>query len=233
MTHRPADATEPFKILYQDTVLIAVNKPAGMPVENDNSGDPSLFDAVRYFLHRLQSGHTPFLGVVHRIDRPVAGVVIFACSPDTLRRLHRDFRERRVRKIYWAIVEGAPRLSEGRLEGFLSSDKRTNKAHVHTCEGPNRKPAIMDYRVVGRSDRYTFVEIELQTGRHHQIRAQLAHAGAVIKGDLKYGARRSNPGGGISLFARELGLRHPFTQQPLRFVAEPPDETLWSLFPRG
>lgn len=232
---RPADApyAAPYGPLYQDSVLIAVNKPVGMPVENDASGDPSLFDAVRYELHRLRPGHRPFLGVVHRIDRPVAGVVIFALTPETLRRLHAAFRERRVRKIYWAIVEGTLPLPEGRLEDYLSSDSRSNKAHVYPAAGPNRKPARLAYRVVGRSQRYTFVEVELHTGRHHQIRAQLAHAGAAIKGDLKYGARRSNPGGGISLFARELGLRHPFSGEELRLVAEPPDETLWNLFPRS
>ncbi|TVQ40300.1 MAG: RNA pseudouridine synthase [Spirochaetaceae bacterium] len=205
-----------------------------MPVENDPSQTPSLFDAVRYRLAGQQviCDRGRFLGVVHRIDQPVAGLVLFARSAEALRRLHRLFRERAVDKRYWAVVEGDLPQESGTLEHHLSNDRRTNRATAHQLPGSDRKRARLDYVVAGRSRRYTLVEIRLHTGRHHQIRAQLAAAGAPIKGDLKYGARRSNPGGGIYLFARALRFTHPMTGRPLELIAEPPPDVLWDLFPR-
>lgn len=226
--------SDAFTVIFQDEYLIVVSKPSGMPVENDPSGTPSLFDAVRYRLtgQQLMCDGQRFLGVVHRIDQPVAGLVIFARTEQALRRLHRVFRERSVEKRYWAVVEGALSPPYGRLEHYLSNDRQTNRARVHSTAAKNRKRANLEYRVLGHSDRYTLLEVNLHTGRHHQIRAQLSAAGAPIKGDLKYGARRSNPGGGIYLFARSLRFPHPVSGQLLSLTADPAPDVLWDLFPR-
>lgn len=188
----------------------------------------------------------PFLGLVHRIDQPVTGVVLFARDPETLASLNRQFRDRQVYKLYWAITEARPAEDAGTLEHYLVFDPKKNKSRivdpvpapssVHSPSGsPYRKSrakkALLRYRVVGRSKRYFFLEIELVTGRPHQIRAQLAAIGCPVKGDLKYGARRSNPGGGILLHARSIRFIHPGTGLPLTLTSDPPPSTLWDLFP--
>ncbi len=230
-----SDAAALFPVIHRDEWLIVVNKPAGVPVENDPSGDPSLVDGVRYQLSAEQAhcGAPLFLGIVHRIDRPVGGVVVFARTEGVLRDLHRIFREREVEKRYWVVVAGEPPRESDRLEGYLSQSRDANKAYVHAEPARGRKASRLDYRVVGHGERYTLLEVALHTGRHHQIRAQLAAIGCPIKGDLKYGARRSNPGGGISLFARSLAFTHPVTAAPQQFLADPPTDPLWDLFPRS
>ena len=227
--------SDAFTVVFQDEYLIVVSKPSGMPVENDPSGTPSLFDAVRYRLagQQLMCDSERFLGVVHRIDQPAAGLVILARTEETLRRLHRIFRERSVEKHYWAVIEGTLPAQYGRLEHYLSNNRRTNRAQVHSTAAKDRKHASLEYRILGQSERYTLLQVDLHTGRHHQIRAQLSASGAPIKGDLKYGARRSNPGGGIYLFARSLRFTHPISGQLLTLTAEPPPDVLWDLFPRS
>jgi len=194
--------------------------------------------------------HTPprlYLGLVHRIDQPVTGVVLFARDPETLASLNRQFRDRQVYKLYWAITEARPAEEAGTLEHFIVFDPKKNKSRivdsasapalVHSLSGSSHrksraKKALLHYRVVGHSERYFFLEIELVTGRPHQIRAQLAAIGCPVKGDLKYGARRSNPGGGILLHARSIRFTHPGTGRPLTLTSDPPPSTLWDLFPR-
>ena len=179
--------------------------------------------------------HFSYLGLVHRIDQPVTGVVLFARDPTTLELLNRQFRERQVYKLYWAVTEAAPPEGEGTLEHYIIFDPKRNKSRIaapssHPNQKSRAKKAILRYRIAGRSERYFFLEIELITGRPHQIRAQLAAIGGPVKGDLKYGARRSNPGGGILLHARSIRFNHPVTGNPLSLTAEPPPAILWGLF---
>ena len=190
----------------------------------------------------------PYLGLVHRIDQPVTGIVLFARDPETLASLNRQFRDRQVYKLYWAITEARPPEDAGTLEHYLVFDPKKNKSRivdpapapssVYSPSGsPYRKSrakkALLHYQVVGRTERYFFLEIELVTGRPHQIRVQLAAIGCPVKGDLKYGARRSNPGGGILLHARSIRFIHPGTGRPLTLTSDPPSSTLWDLFPRA
>ncbi|MCX7788551.1 MAG: RNA pseudouridine synthase [Spirochaetes bacterium] len=193
--------------------------------------------------YNQSSPNLPYLGLVHRIDQPVTGVVLFARDPATLELLNRQFRDRQVFKLYWAVTESRPPKDTGTLEHSITFDPKKNKSRIFTPSDPGdiripgrqprAKKALLHYRVVGNSERYFFLEIELITGRPHQIRAQLAAIGCPIKGDLKYGARRSNPGGGILLHARSIRFTHPKTGLPLTLTAEPPPSILWELFPRS
>ena len=181
----------------------------------------------------LPAARTPFVGLLHRVDQPVTGAVLFAKNPRSLARGSALLQSGEIRRIYWAVTTAAPSDGEGTLEHHLTFNHRRNKVHVH--ENPRRgaRTASLRYRLLGGSQRYFFLEIELLTGRHHQIRAQLAAMGWHIKGDLKYGARRSNPGGGIHLHARELAFTDPKNGNEIRAVARPPEDLLWSLFPHG
>lgn len=261
----------PFDVLYQDPWILAVNKRAYIPVapsldpgsslSSNPRGEPeSLLEQVQRWLYEqgrkekdrsgteAAVGHgtvsrLPYLGLVHRIDQPVTGVVLFARDPETLELLNRQFRERKVHKLYWAVTEAKPEKDTGTLEHYILFDPKRNKSrivHPATTYPPpiegrqNRgKQALLHYRVVGSSEHYFFIEIELITGRPHQIRAQLSAIGCPVKEDLKYGARRSNPGGGILLHARSVRLIHPRTGDPITLMAEPPCSTLWALFPRS
>lgn len=168
-----------------------------------------------------------FLGVVHRLDRPVAGIVVFAKTSKALKRLNDMFRKGEVSKTYWAIAQKAPEKQDETLINWLVRNEKQNKSYAYENEVPNSKKAILHYKVLGSSDHYTLLEINLQTGRHHQIRCQLAHMGCTIKGDLKYGARRSNPDGGISLLARRIEFVHPVSHDKIMVEAPLPNEKLW------
>lgn len=219
-------------ILYEDNHLIAVNKPAGMLTQSDPSGEEGLEDFIKAYIKRRDAKPGDvFLGVAHRIDRPVSGVVLFAKTSKALVRLNEMLRDRQVRKIYWAVTEEAPEETEGTLRHWMTRDGKTNKAHAYSSPRKDAKEAILHYKLLGSSKNYRLLEIELITGRHHQIRCQLAKAGCPIKGDLKYGAARSNAGGGISLHSRSLSFIHPVRKEPVTIVAPVPrQDALWAFF---
>ena len=216
-------------ILYEDNHLIAVAKRIGDIVQGDKTGDVPLSDDVKAYLK--EKYHKPgeaFLGVAHRLDRPVSGVILFAMTSKALARLNRMFAEHKaVRKTYLAIVVNRPPQSADTLIHWLTRIEKQNIARAYDREVPGSKRAELSYRLLGESDRYFLLEVELQTGRHHQIRCQLAKVGCPIKGDLKYGAPRSNPDGGISLHAWRLQLEHPVTHAPLLIEAPLPEDLLW------
>ena len=218
-------------ILHEDNHLIAVAKKAGDIVQGDKTGDVPLSDMVKVYLK--EKYHKPgevFLGVVHRLDRPVSGVVLFARTSKALPRLNKMFAEHKaVRKTYLAIVGNRPLQPQGTLTHWLTRNEKLNMARAYDHEVPNSKKAVLDYRIAAQSERYYLLEIELHTGRHHQIRCQLAKIGCPIRGDLKYGAPRSNPDGSISLHAWHLELEHPVSHVPLTIEAPVPKEHLWQV----
>ena len=220
------------KVLYEDNHIIVVNKQSGEIVQGDKTGDTPLSDIVKAWLkEKYNKPGNVFLGVVHRLDRPVSGIVLFAKTSKALPRLNKLFAEHeKVRKTYWAIVANKPPQESGTLTHWLTRNEKTNTAKAYDREVPNSKKAILDYRLIAASQRYFLLEIQLHTGRHHQIRCQLAKMGCPIKGDLKYGAPRSNPDGSICLHARHLELEHPVTHETLSIKAPVPKNALWQAF---
>ncbi len=216
-------------VLYEDNHIIAVNKTCNEIVQGDRTGDMPLSDMVKAYLkEKYQKPGEVFLGVPHRLDRPTSGVVLFARTSKALTRLNEMFRSHeRIQKTYWAITEHAPVPLEGRLEHYLLRKELQNKSYVVQEGTQNAKLAKLTYRTLGHSDRYYLVEVHLETGRHHQIRCQLSAVGCPIKGDLKYGAKRSNPDGGISLHARSIAFQHPVSKEFIRIVAPVPNDRLW------
>ncbi len=216
-------------VLYEDNHIIAVNKTCNEIVQGDRTGDMPLSDMVKAYLkEKYQKPGEVFLGVPHRLDRPTSGVVLFARTSKALTRLNEMFRSHeRIQKTYWAITEHAPVPPEGRLEHYLLRKEQQNKSYVVQEGTQNAKLAKLTYRTLGHSDRYYLVEVHLETGRHHQIRCQLSAVGCPIKGDLKYGAKRSNPDGGISLHARSIAFQHPVSKEFIRIVAPVPNDRLW------
>lgn len=218
-------------VIYEDNHIIIVSKRAGDIVQGDKTGDTPLSETVKLYIK--DTCHKPgdvFLGVVHRLDRPVSGLVVFARTSKALSRLSEMFRTRSVRKTYWAIVGNQPPQSEGTLTHWLTRNPKNNTARAYEREVPGSKQAVLDYRVIARSDRYWLLEVDLHTGRHHQIRCQLAKIGCPIRGDLKYGAPRSLPDGGISLHARRVSFEHPVSHLPIDVTAPVPEEPLWQAF---
>lgn len=214
--------------LYEDNHIIIVHKECGEIVQGDKTGDTPLSESVKHWLkEKYAKPGNVFLGVVHRLDRPVAGIVVFAKTSKALKRLNDMFRKGEVSKTYWAIAQKAPEKQDETLINWLVRNEKQNKSYAYENEVPNSKKAILHYKVLGSSDHYTLLEINLQTGRHHQIRCQLAHMGCTIKGDLKYGARRSNPDGGISLLARRIEFVHPVSHDKIMVEAPLPNEKLW------
>ena len=220
------------EILYEDNHLIAVNKAPGQLVQSDTAGETGLEDALKeYIKHRDGKPGDVFLGVIHRIDRPVSGAVLFAKTSKALVRLNEMLREGRMHKTYWAITEEMPRPEEGELRHWIARDGRTNRSHIYNSPKGDAKEARLRYRLLCRSDRYSLVEVDLLTGRHHQIRAQLSKIGCPIKGDLKYGAKRSNRDGGISLHSRTVSFLHPVRREQVTVTAPVPmDDNLWRYF---
>lgn len=215
--------------LYEDNHIIIVSKRSGEIVQGDKTGDEPLSETVKQYIK--EKYHKPgnvFLGVVHRLDRPVWGLVVFAKTSKALTRLNKMFKEGQVHKTYWAITKNAPPEEEGVLTDWLVRNERQNKSYAHPQEVPNAKKAVLKYRVIAHSDRYHLIEVNLLTGRHHQIRCQLANMGCAIKGDLKYGAPRSNPDGSISLLARRITFVHPVSKENIVVDAPlPPNDNLW------
>ncbi len=220
------------QILYEDNHLLALNKRCGQIVQGDKTGDPALPDMIKAFLkERDGKPGNVFCGVIHRLDRPVSGVVLFAKTGKALSRMNEAVKSREMQKTYWALCKEAPPQTSGRLEDWLLRNEKNNRTYVVKEGTTNAKMAVLDYRLVGVSEGgYHLIEVDLHTGRHHQIRAQLAHIGCHIKGDLKYGAERSNPDGGISLHARSLTFLHPVRKEETTIVAPPPEEPVWADF---
>ena len=239
-------------VLYEDNHIIAVNKTCNEIVQGDKTGDTPLSETVKaYIKQKYNKPGEVFLGVTHHLDRPTSGVVLFARTSKALTRLNEMFREKSqlstvncqlsIKKTYWAIVQGSPKLPEARLENWLTRNEKLNKTFVverqrtvslkdkgqKTKMENDAKLAILTYRTLVRGEHYSLLEINLETGRHHQIRCQLAAIGCPVKGDLKYGAKRSNPDGGISLHARKIEFIHPVSKIPLCITAPVPDDSLW------
>ncbi|MBQ8307656.1 MAG: RluA family pseudouridine synthase [Alistipes sp.] len=219
-------------ILYEDNHLLVVNKHAGDLVQPDPSGTSALENEIKSYIKvRDQKPGEVFLGVVHRIDRPVSGAVLFAKTSKALTRLNEMIRSGAIHKRYWAITESRPMAEEGSLRHYILRDGKTNRSRAYDAPKPEAKEGRLNYTVKAASTHYTLVEVELLTGRHHQIRAQLSKIGCPIKGDLKYGAKRSNPDGGISLHSRSLCFDHPVRREPLLITAPTPKgDNLWQFF---
>ncbi len=219
------------EVLYEDNHIIAVNKRPGDIVQGDKTGDTPLSEVVKAWLKaKYQKPGNVFAGVVHRIDRPVSGVVLFAKTSKALSRLNALFQEKKVQKTYWACVAPVPQLPEGLLVHDLIKDEARNKSRPVKSGTKGAKRAETHYRILAQADRYTLLEVQPRTGRHHQIRCQLAAAGFPIKGDLKYGAPRSNPDASIHLHARVAQFEHPVSKEPVSINAPTPDEALWRHF---
>lgn len=218
-------------VVYEDNHIIVVNKTASEIVQGDKTGDEPLSESVkRYLKVKYNKPGNVFLGVVHRLDRPVSGLVIFAKTGKALTRLNDMFRNGEVKKVYWAIVRQRPEQEEGELVHYLVRNEKLNKSFAYDKEVKNSKKAVLHYRLLGCSQNYSLLEIDLMTGRHHQIRCQLAKIGCPIKGDLKYGFPRSNPDGSISLHARRIRFIHPVSKEHIDIVAPLPDDNLWRCF---
>ncbi|NMB50373.1 MAG: RluA family pseudouridine synthase [Bacteroidales bacterium] len=219
------------EILYEDNHIIIVNKSPKEIVQGDKTGDQPLLDMVKDYLR--EKYHKPgnvFCGVVHRLDRPTSGVVVFAKTSKALTRLNEMFKKGEIDKTYWAIVKDLPPRDEDTLVHYLIKNQKNNKSVAYDTEKPRSKKAVLHYKLVGRSQKYYLLEVKLETGRHHQIRCQLAKIGLPIRGDLKYGAPRSNPDGSISLHARNISFVHPVSKKIINITAPVPDDPLWNAF---
>ena len=215
-------------VVYEDNHIIIVNKTASEIVQGDKTGDKPLSETVKEYLKaKYNKPGNVFIGVTHRLDRPVSGLVVFAKTGKALARLNEMFRTGKVKKTYWAIVKNLPPAEEDTLTHYLVRNEKQNKSYAYDTEKPGSKQAVLHYRLLSRSDRYCLLEVDLKTGRHHQIRCQLAKIGCPIKGDLKYGFPRSNPDGSISLHARCVSFEHPVSHQLIEVEAPVPEDNLW------
>lgn len=218
-------------VVYEDNHLIVVNKAASEIVQGDKTGDTPLSETVKQYLkEKYDKPGNVFVGVVHRLDRPVSGLVIFAKTSKALTRLNEMFRKNEVKKSYWAIVRNRPPETEAELVHYLVRNEKQNKSYAYDKEVKDSKKAILGYKLIGHSQNYYLLEVDLQTGRHHQIRCQLAKMGCVIKGDLKYGAPRSNPDASICLHARRVRFTHPVSKELIELTAPVPEGNLWNGF---
>ncbi|MCB0475757.1 MAG: RNA pseudouridine synthase [Flavobacteriaceae bacterium] len=218
------------QVLYEDNHLIIINKRVGDIVQGDQTADPPLSEIVKQYLaEKYQKPGNVFLGVVHRLDRPTSGAVIFARTSKALERLNKMLREKQIQKTYWAIVKNKPKDTSGTLVNYLKKNPKNNKATVFNRETEGSKKAVLHYQVLKKLDNYYLLEVDLETGRHHQIRAQLAAIGSPIKGDLKYGFPRSNPDGGIHLHARKIEFVHPVSKEKIEVLAATPDDPVWKV----
>lgn len=219
------------KVIYEDNHIIIVAKSSGEIVQGDKTGDEPLSETVKSWIkEKYQKPGNVFLGVVHRLDRPVSGLVVFAKTSKALSRLNEMFRVGDVHKTYWAIVKNRPKEMEGTLVHWIVRNEKQNKSYAYDHEVKNSKRAELHYKVIGASERYTLVEVHLMTGRHHQIRCQLSKIGCPIRGDLKYGADRSNPDGSISLLSRHVEFIHPVSKERITATSPLPNDPLWHAF---
>lgn len=218
-------------VIYEDNHLIVVSKTASEIVQGDKTGDTPLSELVKAYLkEKYAKPGNVFVGVAHRLDRPVSGLVVMAKTSKALARLNDMFRTGEVHKTYWAVVKNLPRDPEGELVHWLVRNEKQNKSYAYDREVKDAKKAVLRYRVIGHSDNYHLLEVQLLTGRHHQIRCQLAKMGCPIKGDLKYGSPRSNPDGSICLHARRVNFIHPVSKLPIELEAPLPQGNLWGGF---
>ena len=218
-------------VLYEDNHIIIINKAAGEIVQGDKTGDESLCDTMKaYIKEKYAKPGNVFIGLPHRLDRPVSGIVVFAKTSKALERLNRMFSEGSVKKIYWALTKGIPVPAEAELESWILRNEKMNKSFSYPKEVKGSKRAVLHYRLAAASQNYNLIEVELKTGRHHQIRCQLSSIGCPIKGDLKYGAQRSNPDGSISLHARYIEFVHPVSKELIAVTAPLPKDRLWQSF---
>ena len=216
-------------VVYEDNHIIIVNKTASEIVQGDKTGDIPLSETVKLYLkEKYQKPGNVFIGVVHRLDHPVSGLVVLAKTGKSLSRLNEMFRTGQVKKTYWAIVKNQPPAEEDTLTHYLVRNEKQNKSYAYDTEKPGSKQAVLHYRLLTRSDNYYLLEVDLKTGRHHQIRCQLAKIGCPIKGDLKYGFPRSNPDGSISLHARRVSFEHPVSHKLIEIEAPVPEDNLWN-----
>ena len=219
------------KVLYEDNHIIVINKAAGEIVQGDKTGDVSLCDTMKqYIKEKYAKPGNVFIGLPHRLDRPVSGIVVFAKTSKALERLNRMFSEGAVKKIYWALTKGIPTPAEADIDSWILRNEKLNKSFSYPKEVKGAKHALLHYRLVAASQNYNLIEVELKTGRHHQIRCQLSSIGCPIKGDLKYGAQRSNPDGSISLHARYIEFTHPVSKETIAITAPLPGDKLWQSF---
>ena len=218
-------------VLYEDNHIIVINKAAGEIVQGDKTGDKSLCDTMKlYITEKYAKPGNVFIGLPHRLDRPVSGIVVFAKTSKALERLNRMFSEGSVKKIYWAMTKEKPQQPEADIDSWILRNEKMNKSFSYPKEVKGAKRALLHYRQIDASQNYNLIEVELKTGRHHQIRCQLASIGCPIKGDLKYGAKRSNPDGSISLHARYIEFIHPVSKEFIAITAPLPDDKLWQSF---
>jgi len=216
------------QVIHEDNHLIVVNKRVGDIVQGDKTGDKPLSDIVKeYIKEKYNKPGEVFLGVVHRLDRPTTGIVVFARTSKALSRMNELFSNRETQKTYWAVVKNKPEKSQDKLVHYIKRNEKNNTSKAHLNEVPDSKLASLEYKIIKELTNYTALEIELHTGRHHQIRAQLAAIGSPIKGDLKYGFDRSNPDGGIHLHARKLSFTHPVSKEAITIIAPTPDDVIW------
>ena len=213
-------------VLYEDNHLIAINKKSGDIVQGDKTGDPPLSNFVKtYIKKKYNKPGEVFLGTIHRLDRPTSGVVLYARTTKALTRMNEQFRNKEVEKTYWAIVNNPPPNNTGTLDNYLQKNQKQNKSYITKTSGG--KHAVLEYKLLKKLDNFYFLEIKPKTGRHHQIRVQLAHIGCIIKGDLKYGAKRSNKDASIHLLAQKLAFIHPVKKEPISIIAPAPIDSVW------
>ena len=214
------------EVLYEDNHLIAINKKSGDIVQGDKTGDAPLSDFVKaYIKKKYNKAGEVFLGTIHRLDRPTSGIVLYARTSKALTRMNEQFREKQVQKTYWAVVDNAPPNNSGTLDNYLQKNQKQNKSYV--TKNKVGKHVVLDYKLLKKLDNFYHLEIKPKTGRHHQIRVQLAHIGCIIKGDLKYGAKRSNMDASIHLLAQKLEFIHPVKKEPVTIVASAPKDSVW------
>lgn len=218
-------------ILYEDNHLVVVNKAAGTLVQGDKTGDIPLNELVKsYIKKKYNKPGEVFLGTVHRLDRPTSGIVLFARTSKALARMNELFKIKDIQKTYWAVTEKPPKSTKGLLVDFLLKNEKQNKSYVKPNNNNGAKKAELTYELIGKGNNYNYIQVKPATGRHHQIRVQLSSMGCIIKGDLKYGAKRSNKDGSIHLHARKLEFIHPVKKEPISIIAPPPNEVLWNEF---
>lgn len=228
MTEKIVSTKSNLQILHEDNHIIVINKRVGDIVQGDKTGDKPLSDVVKeYIKEKYNKPGDVFLGVVHRLDRPTTGIVVFAKTSKALTRLNETFKNRETQKTYWAVVKNCPPKEKDTLIHFLKRNPKNNTSKAHLKEVPDSKQASLTYEIIKKLENYFVLEIDLHTGRHHQIRAQLQAIGCPIKGDLKYGFDRSNPDGGIHLHARKLEIIHPVTKEKCNFIASTPNDAIW------